>query len=236
MLSNPFSFLALALLGITSPLVAQSVIISEFMASNAETLNDEDGDSEDWLELHNQGGSPLNLSGWYLTDDATDLTKWTIPDLTLSTGELLLVFASNKDRNDPASQLHTNFKLSAGGEYLALVRPDGVTIEHDYGTAYPQQVTDISYGLQQSTSNVSLLSAGASGDVIHPVNAEEILADKERRSVEGERNIDECFIVIVEVGGIGLEVQLVGRRVERFGNDLRVAIEVGYEAIIILHV
>ncbi|MDB4319046.1 lamin tail domain-containing protein [bacterium] len=177
MLSNPFSFLALALLGITSPLVAQSVIISEFMASNAETLNDEDGDSEDWLELHNQGGSPLNLSGWYLTDDATDLTKWTIPDLTLSTGELLLVFASNKDRNDPASQLHTNFKLSAGGEYLALVRPDGVTIEHDYGTAYPQQVTDISYGLQQSTSNVSLLSAGASAKYLVPSNGNDDVND-----------------------------------------------------------
>ncbi|MHC4676723.1 MAG: CotH kinase family protein, partial [Planctomycetota bacterium] len=58
----------------------------------------------------------------------------------------LLVFATSKNLRDPCSPLHTNFKLSAGGEYLALVQPDG-NIAHEYAPQYPQQCTDISYGL-----------------------------------------------------------------------------------------
>ena len=56
------------------------------------------------------------------------------------------VFASDKDRRVPGGELHTNFKLSAGGDYLALVRPDGVAIEHEFAPTYPNQLTDISYG------------------------------------------------------------------------------------------
>ena len=40
----------------------------------------------------------IDLSGWYLTDDAADLTQWQFPDVTLATGEYLVVFASGKDR------------------------------------------------------------------------------------------------------------------------------------------
>ena len=84
-----------------STLSAQSVVISEFMASNDNILNDEDGDSEDWIEIFNEGASVVNLTGWHLTDDAALLTKWTFPNVTLDPGELLVVFASNKDRADP---------------------------------------------------------------------------------------------------------------------------------------
>jgi hypothetical protein len=58
----------------------------------------------------------------------------------------LLVFASSKDRTDPLSELHTNFKLSGGGEDLILLEPDGITIAHQYHP-YPAQTPDISYGL-----------------------------------------------------------------------------------------
>ena len=45
------------------------VRISEFMASNAGTLADEDGDFEDWIEIHNFSPSPVNLYNWSLTDN-----------------------------------------------------------------------------------------------------------------------------------------------------------------------
>lgn len=168
----PFFLLGLVPLGL-----AQDVVISEFMASNSETLNDEDSDSEDWIELFNQSGSSLNLSGWYLTDDVTALTKWAMPDVTLAPGQLMVVFASNKDRADPTSELHTNFKLSAAGEYLAIVRPDGSTIEHSYSPTFPQQVSDVSYGLQQSTSTIDLLIAGASVKYLIPTNGNDDVND-----------------------------------------------------------
>jgi hypothetical protein len=120
--------------------------ISEFMAGNATTLPDDDGAYSDWIELHNPGETPVSLDGWYLTDDLGRRTKWRLPAVVLAPGGHLVVFASNKDRSDPTRPLHTNFALSAGGEYLALVEPDGLTVAHDYAPAFPPQKDDISYG------------------------------------------------------------------------------------------
>ena len=140
--------------------------ISEFMAGNAATLPDDDGAYSDWLELHNPGETPVSLEGWYLTDDAGRKTKWRLPAVTLAPGGHLVVFASNKDRADPTRVLHTNFALSAGGEYLALVEPDGVTIAHDYAPAFPPQKDDISYGtvvLADGTRAASFLRTATPG-------------------------------------------------------------------------
>ncbi len=102
--------------------------ITEFMASNVSRLADEDGDFPDWIEVHNPDNVAVPLAGYHLTDDAANLDKWTFPAVTLDPGAILVVFASGKNRNNPASRLHTNFRLSADGDYLALVAPDGVTV------------------------------------------------------------------------------------------------------------
>ncbi len=128
-------------------------LINEFMASSGSTaplgageILDEDGDSSDWIEIHNPGGQSVDMSGWYLTDDADDLTKWRFPDGTqLGRGGFMLVFASGKDHAD--EELHTNFKLSDDGEYLGLVQSDGRTVVHEYAPRYPEQFSDVSYGL-----------------------------------------------------------------------------------------
>ncbi len=128
-----------------------AVVISEFMASNStdpgdpDGLLDQDGDSSDWLEIHNLSDIPVSLNGWYLTDDPDELTKWQFPDIAID--DYLLLFASGKDRTDPEDQLHTSFSLSANGEYLALVRPDGQTIASEYAPEFPEQMSDISYGI-----------------------------------------------------------------------------------------
>lgn len=122
-------------------------IISEFMASNTTTLADDDGAFSDWIEIHNPDAAPLSLAGWYLTDSATNKTKWQFPAVTLPAGGYLVVFASGKDRRNPSAILHTNFSLSARGEYLGLVRPDGETVAFDFGPRFPPQSSDVSYGL-----------------------------------------------------------------------------------------
>ncbi len=121
--------------------------ISEFQASNRATLEDEDGDSSDWIELHNRGVSPVDLGGWALTDDPQQPRRWLFPaGVVLPPGGFLLVFASGKDRAVPGAELHTSFRLDADGEYLALVEPGGA-IHHEYAPAYPAQYEDVSYGL-----------------------------------------------------------------------------------------
>lgn len=128
-------------------------VISEFMASNDTTLADENGDYPDWIEIHNPDTVAVDLAGWHLTDDATMPTKWTFPTTSLPAGEYLIVFASDKDRAVSGNELHTNFKLSSGGGYLALVQDDGSTVNSEFNP-YPAQQTDVSYGLPEDTEEV----------------------------------------------------------------------------------
>ncbi len=130
--------------------ITARVVISEFMASNDTTINDGDRNSSDWIELHNFGAADIDLAGWHLTDRPNNLTKWRFPAVVVPAGGHLVVFASNQsidDYVDRGGNVHTNFSLSAGGEFLGLVEPDGVTIAHSYAPAFPPQVTDISYGV-----------------------------------------------------------------------------------------
>ncbi|MGC3959732.1 MAG: lamin tail domain-containing protein [Verrucomicrobiota bacterium] len=137
------------------PAVAQP-IISEFMAQNNTVLADEDGAFSDWIEIYNPGPGATNLNGFYLTDDASNLTKWRFPVQSLAAGGYLVVFASGKNRAVPGTQLHTSFSLDADGEYLALVASNGTTVVSSFGTAYPEQYPDTSYGRQTSGVNPTL--------------------------------------------------------------------------------
>ena len=123
-----------------------SLSINEFQASNDRTLEDFDGDSVDWVEIHNGWASPLDLSSWYLTDDPNDLDKWSFPDVEIGVDEYLVVYCSGKDVY-LQNQIHTNFQLDADGGYLALVTPDVLFVLDEI--AYGSQYTDISYGTSE---------------------------------------------------------------------------------------
>ena len=145
--------LGLAVASGLSTAAAQTPVISEFVALNSNGLRDEDGDESDWIELHLPAGAPaLDLGGWSLTDDAANPTKWMFQGGTLlQPGGFRIVFASDKDRRNPAGTLHTNFRLSGNGEALLLVAPSG-TVVHGYAPQYPPQYQDVSYGLQFNPS------------------------------------------------------------------------------------
>jgi len=136
---------ATAFVQITVDGLALPPVISEFVADNA-TLDDGDENSTDWIEIHNRNTHPVDLSGYHLTDDATQLSKWTFPAGTNLSGKAyFVVFASSTNTPDSAGNLHTNFSLNAKGEYLALVAPDGTTIIQDFAPQYPPQKADTSY-------------------------------------------------------------------------------------------
>lgn len=73
------------------PVATQDVVISEFMADNEDGVTDDDGTRQDWIELRNTTASPVNLSGWYLSDNAARRDKWPFPAVTLPAGGSLLV-------------------------------------------------------------------------------------------------------------------------------------------------
>lgn len=131
-----------------------AVMISEFMAVNKRTIRDEDGDSSDWIELANPTAAAVNLDGWYLTDSTNAPTRWRIPNLTLPAKGYRLIFASGKQRTDPAKTLHTNFKLTSEGGYLALLDPL-TNVVSAFGPGYPPQYQDVSYGRDRLAAEVS---------------------------------------------------------------------------------
>jgi len=146
-----FALLAADWRGVIRPL-----IISEFMAVNDSVFEDpcDPGEFPDWIEIHNRTDAPINLGGWYLANWKSDnpdpnLMDWQFPGVGIRSGEFLVVFASGRNIRDPnAPYLHTGFKLAENDECIALVAPDGSTIVHEY-RPYPQQLSDISYGLPQ---------------------------------------------------------------------------------------
>jgi Lamin Tail Domain len=144
------------------------LIISEFLASNIKNLADEDGAFEDWIEIRNTGTERASLAGWFLSDSSNDLRKWPFPGTNVNAGSSLVVFASNKDRREIGKPLHTNFKLSQTGEFLALTKPDGITSTTRFSPAYPAQIPDISYGFGLVTTNFSLISSTSSRRVLVP--------------------------------------------------------------------
>ncbi len=149
---------------------AQDLAITEILAVNESGLRDADGDASDWIEVGNLGATAISLAGSFLTDDAANLTQWCFPAVELAPGELLVVFASGKDRAVAGQELHTNFRLSGGGEFLALVAPDGATILHEYSPAYPEQYEDVSFGLAEQGASRSLVDALAAARVLVPSN------------------------------------------------------------------
>ena len=150
--------------------MAAQPVINEILASNDGVIQDVDGDYSDFIELYNQGDASINLAGWHLTDDSSDLTKWQFPSVNLASGEYLVVFASNKNRAVAGSQLHTNFALSADGEFLALVRPDGTTVASQLSPEFPPQYEDVSYGISSQGTATTVVGLGAAAYALVPPN------------------------------------------------------------------
>jgi len=125
--------------------LSAQVKINEVMASNQNTVADNAGEYSDWIELHNTTGTSIDLANYYLTDDYSNLKKFRF---TSASGQVvvpangyLLIWASSATGRGVK---HTSFSLSAEGEEVALVLPDGVTLVDSL--SYGPQRMDVSYG------------------------------------------------------------------------------------------
>lgn len=137
---------ALLILLLFPAIAVAQLSITEFVADNDGSYLDSEGEASDWIELHNSGAIPASTDGLYLTDRASNLTKWFLPDILIPAGGYTTVFASGKDRRNPLLELHTNFSLAGSGEYLALIDSDGSTPLSQFTPTYPSQFFGVAYG------------------------------------------------------------------------------------------
>ena len=100
------------------------MLLNEIVASNQRGLTDAVGETSDWVELYNPGPDSLDLAGYYLSDSENTPTKWQFSGGTIPADGYLLIRASGRDTTFPVGELHTNFRISSGGEALFLSAPD----------------------------------------------------------------------------------------------------------------
>ncbi len=138
---SPFSYFALSVLLLSMVWTQDYPIrINEIQAVNSSTLHcAETDDYPDWFELFNSGSEPVDIGGWYVTDDPDEPLKYQIPgSLVIQPGQYTVMWADGLGTGN-----HVGFRLSSEGEYLGLFQTTGDF--HD-GVEFPFLMPDISYG------------------------------------------------------------------------------------------
>jgi gliding motility-associated-like protein len=87
------------------------VVINEYSCANLSSFADNFGNFEDWIELYNTSASPVNLTGFSLSDKKTNPGKWKFGNVTIGANGFLRIWASGNNVITGAN-LHTNFKLT----------------------------------------------------------------------------------------------------------------------------
>lgn len=105
------------------------VVINEFSCSNFNGPTDAFGEREDWVELYNATSTPIDLTGYYLSDKSGNLTKWQIPSGSIPANGYKMVFFSKRDLVS-GQELHPDFTLSqTQGEWIILANTFGNVID-----------------------------------------------------------------------------------------------------------
>ncbi len=128
-----------SVLTVATPTVS-AVKINEFMADNVSAVADQNGEFEDWIELHNPTSAPISLKNCHLSDKITEFGKWIFPDTSIAPFSYLTVWA---DQDTTQAGLHANFALSKSGEAIVLSDSSLILID---SVVFGAQVTDSSWG------------------------------------------------------------------------------------------
>jgi gliding motility-associated-like protein len=103
------------------------VVINEFSSSNTTNYA---GGTDDWLELYNSSGSPINIGGYFLSDKTTNPTKWQIPGGTILPANGFMVFKLSGNNIITGTPFETNFKLTQmNQEWVVLANNAGLIID-----------------------------------------------------------------------------------------------------------
>jgi hypothetical protein len=133
--------------GATNQAREVSLFINELLAGNTDNITDPaDGQHDDWFEIYNPTTAAIDLTGFRLTDDFTDRTKFIIPaGYVIPAGGYLLVWADEEEEQNSSNRLdlHVNFRLGGTGEQIGLYSPESTIVDE---LAFGAQTPDVSYG------------------------------------------------------------------------------------------
>jgi hypothetical protein len=130
------------------PTEITGIFVNEVMASNSNTIADENGEFDDWFELYNASSDSINVGGLGFTDNDTEQIKWQIPlnfpaQTTIPPNGFLVIWA---DEDKDQGPFHADFKLSATGEMIAISQRNGLGYTEAERLEFGQQILDITFG------------------------------------------------------------------------------------------
>lgn len=127
--------------------VSPPLLINELQASNTSTISDEEMEFDDWFEIYNPNAFPVDVAGYYVSDNPLNLKKDRFrieePETIIPANGWLLCWADEDGNQGP---LHMNFRLSGEGEFLALTSQDGINVLDSL--TFPAIADNFSYGRQ----------------------------------------------------------------------------------------
>jgi hypothetical protein len=125
----------------------EAIVINEAMSNSS-------GADGDWIELRNTTNAPINIGGWFLSNDALNLKKYQIPaGTTIPGGQYLVFYANTSFGNAANAGVETAFTLDeVNGADIYLTNNNGSDVagfrEHSDFGASPQ---DVSFGRHSYT-------------------------------------------------------------------------------------
>lgn len=137
--------------------------LSEILSSNTESLPGPYATCCDWVELYNGSDAPVDLSGWYLSDDPDELRKGALPAQTLAPGEYYVVFLSKKTENLLSGYAILPFGLSSDGDRLYLSHEENGELTVIDGAVIPSLPSNTSYGRPTGETEFAALSKVSPG-------------------------------------------------------------------------
>ncbi|MFM2048186.1 MAG: hypothetical protein RI955_734 [Bacteroidota bacterium] len=126
---------------ISTPIIIDTthafIVANEFVATGS-TLTNEYGKATDWIELYNPSNYVMDFTkeNIYITDSIGFKNKFKLTNFQIQPHQFLVIFCDTLAK--VGSQIHTNFALSKGGEFVGVYRKntDGTYTtftEHPFG-------------------------------------------------------------------------------------------------------
>jgi CotH kinase protein/Lamin Tail Domain/Secretion system C-terminal sorting domain len=187
-------------------LPVSDVVINELMASNTKTATDNNGQYDDWIELFNKSAAAINIGGYFISNDPTTANKWKIPaNTTIPANGYLIIWADKDSSQNTATSLHCNFKLSASGETVLLLKSDTTLLDD---VTFGAQRTDFGYARRPNgTGSFVIQTPTFNANNNTGTNAvEDILAENEVKIFPNPANTEGVTVLINSIKNIDLKV------------------------------
>jgi hypothetical protein len=121
----------------------EGVYLNE-IAPTTRLFRDEYDERSGFVELYNNTGEDIALFSFFISDDASNLMRYAIPDSTIVPANGFITFYLDGEAKQGI--MHTSFKADTDGESMYLSQKVGNTINILDSATFTLLVTDHSYG------------------------------------------------------------------------------------------